>query len=132
MELDMAERILRVTMESCWGMFYEHIRQIDVIKYENGTYCSKYTWKDESLTKQTLKKQMSAREVEDILSSLANLNIPASPNHDMGCDGGFTELEIGGYGGMAKYRWWSCPPVGWEKLDKITQGIIDFATEENS
>ena len=50
----------------------------------------------------------------------------------MGCDDEFTELEIGGYSGMSRYRQWSNPPHDWEKLDKITQDIINFATDEKT
>jgi len=49
------------------------------------------------------------------------LKIPAAPVFDMGCDGGFTEIEIGDYSGKAHYRWWSIPPRGWEELSKIAQ-----------
>ena len=54
-----------------------------------------------------------------IFKRLENAVIPAFPAPQMGADGGFTELEIGGYSGKAHYRWWSIPPQGWESLDKI-------------
>ena len=64
------------------------------------------------------------------MSSLSTLQIPAFPEHIMGCDGGFTEIEIGGYVGKSCYRWWSCPPEGWEKLDEIVQKIITLMSGE--
>ena len=42
----------------------------------------------------------------------------------MGCDGGFTELEIGGYAGKSHFRWWSDTPKGWKDLDAIASTVI--------
>ena len=47
----------------------------------------------------------------------------------MGCDGGYTELEIGGYSGKSHFRWWSCPPDGWEELNELTNKLISCATD---
>ncbi len=45
----------------------------------------------------------------------------------MGCDGDFTELELGDYVGKSSFRWSSVPPVEWEALDEITRKINDYA-----
>ena len=54
-----------------------------------------------------------------IFKRLERTSIPVFPPPQMGADGGFTELEIGGYAGKAHYRWWSEPPQGWETLNQI-------------
>ena len=63
--------------------------------------------------------------VMNIFERLATSRISAYPMPDMGEDGSFTELEIGGYCGKAHYRWWSCPPETWEILDETAQEIYD-------
>ena len=126
----MADRILRITTEICFATWYEYKKQIDIVKYQDGSYFSKLTMISIGNEKQTIKKQMMASEVETIMSSLSTLQIPAFPEHVMGCDGDFTEIEIGGYIGKSCYRWWSCPPEGWEKLDEIVQGIITLIAGE--
>jgi len=45
----------------------------------------------------------------------------------MGCDGGFTELQVGGYSGKAHYRWWGEPPVGWEELGIIAEEVLQLS-----
>jgi hypothetical protein len=69
----------------------------------------------------------SAIQVMHILDQLKSTTIPASPEFEMGCDGGFTELEIGGYAGKAHYRWWSSPPHGWERLDELAHEIVKLS-----
>ena len=58
-----------------------------------------------------------------IFKRLERTCIPVYPPPRVGADGGFTELEIGGYAGKAHYRWWSDPPQGWENLDQIAHEI---------
>jgi len=48
----------------------------------------------------------------------------------MGCDGGFTELYIGGYSGKVTCRWWSVPPKAWEELGETALEVISFRQEE--
>ena len=55
---------------------------------------------------------------------LEDIKVPAFPYVSMGCDGGFTELRVGGYEGGAHYRWWSCAPNGWEELDAVAGSVI--------
>jgi len=127
----MAERILKIKIENTWGYKFEQMRYIEIIQYQDGSYFSKYTFSNSPTTKQTIKEPMLKSDVEKILSSLSALHIPAFPMHFMGCDGGFTELEVGGYTGKSCYRWWSGPPKGWEEMDKITRGIIKLITGED-
>ena len=73
------------------------------------------------------KRMIDVKVVDDIFSRLKEIQIPAVPDFEMGCDGGFTELCVGDYSGKAHYRWWSVPPMGWEKLDIIAKEIIDLS-----
>ena len=67
--------------------------------------------------------QVSKGWVCYIFKRLEHAAIPAFPAPQMGSDGDFTELEIGGYRGKAHYRWWSIPPQGWEVLAQIAGEI---------
>ena len=67
--------------------------------------------------------RVSKRWVCSLFERLEHASIPAFPAPRMGADGGFIELEIGGYSGKAHYRWWSLPPRGWEILDQIAGEI---------
>jgi len=74
----------------------------------------------------TLSKAMG----DDILSKLAAVRIPPVPQHEMGCDGGFTEVEMDcGYDGNSSFRWWSDPPKEWQEFDNIVQQILNDLTE---
>ena len=122
----MAERILRISFEGTYGFLHETAkRTIDIFKYTNGEYYYKFSRLNESLDKITTKRKMDANKINEIITMLSEIQIPAFPIHEMGCDGGFTEIEVGDYAGKSHFRWWSCPPIGWEKLDEITQRIID-------
>ena len=67
--------------------------------------------------------RVSKRWVCRLLEKLEHACIPAFPAPQVGADGGFIELEIGGYSGKAHYRWWSVPPQGWEILNRIASEI---------
>ena len=67
---------------------------------------------------------VSRRWVVKLLNRLENTKISAFPTPLVGSDGGFWELEIGGYMGMAHYRWWMKPPESWEPLDQIVDEIL--------
>ena len=69
--------------------------------------------------------RVSKRWVTGLFFRLENAKISAFPPPQMGADGGFTELEIGGYAGKAHYRWWSEPPESWKVLDQIASEIYD-------
>ena len=122
----MAERLLRIKLEHCGPRFPHELlpRRIDIIKNSNGEYISKYTKTNENNKKVTVKKKMTASDVDEIMKELSTMHIPAFPNHHMGCDGGFTELEVGGYSGKSHFRWWSAAPDGWKVLDDIVERVI--------
>ncbi len=71
----------------------------------------------------SLKKDLRPKTVQSILDELDMLEIKAFPKQEMGCDGGFTELEIGGYDGKAVFRWWSATPEPWRPLEEIAGKI---------
>ena len=122
----MAERLLRIKLENCGPAFPHELlpKRIDIIENSNGEYISKYTKTNEDNKRVTIKKKMTSSDVNGIMEELSTIHIPAFPNHHMGCDGGFTELEVGGYSGKSHYRWWSGAPDGWEVLDDIVERVI--------
>ena len=127
----MTERILSISTEGTFGTSYETAKKIfEVIKDNNGVYYFIFTRKSELLQNETIKKRVENHQVAEIMSRLSAIKIPAFPNHQMGCDGGFTELEVGGYEGKSHFRWWSGPPRGWEELDDVAQFIIKAISSE--
>lgn len=70
---------------------------------------------------------LSYEYATDILARLQDIVMPAVPNFEMGPDGGFTELTVGGYDGKAHYRWWSDPPEGWEPLDRLAKEVLKLS-----
>ncbi len=128
----MTKRILRITYESTFGTPRETAKKyIDVIESKNGEYHYKFTSTNIEFNRISVKKKVDVSKVRVMLEKLAEINVPAFPQHQMGCDGGFTEIEVGGYSGKSLFRWWSCPPKGWEELDDITQKLIADADFEN-
>ena len=109
--------------------------RIDILLTPSGEYFLKRveaTHKknpDKETYRKTDKYQLNASDMVTLLKKLSNVTIPASPIHEMGCDGSFTELEIGDYNGKAHYRWWSVPPEGWEVLEEITNTIFSWCEE---
>ena len=122
----MAERLLRIKLENCGPGFPHELlpRRIDIIKNSNGEYISKYTKTNEDNKRVTIKKKITSSDVDGIMKELSTIHIPVFPNHHMGCDGGFTELEVGGYSGKSHFRWWSGAPDDWEELDDIVERVI--------
>ncbi|MBD1399441.1 hypothetical protein [Pelovirga terrestris] len=129
----MAEIILRISTEGTFGTPYETAKKMfEVIKDNKGAYYFKFTKKNELLQNETIKKRVENDQIAEIMSRLSAIKIPAFPNHQMGCDGGFTELEVGGYEGKSHFRWWSGPPQGWEELDDVARLIIETISTEIS
>ena len=129
----MAERVLRISIEGTFGTPYETAKKtFEIIKHTHGEYYFKFTWKNELLQDETIEKRVGNDQVDEIISRLSAIKIPAFPNHQMGCDGGFTELEVGGYEGKSHFRWWSGPPQGWEELDEVGRIIIETISTEIS
>lgn len=69
------------------------------------------------------KFRVSRSWVMSLKLHLAALRIPAIPNFVVGCDGEYKELVYDGIGGRTAYRWWSCPPDGWNGMDDLYEDI---------
>lgn len=127
------ETILTVRKESTWTIEGEVI--VRIIRSDEGKYQiqriekSGFAEYDLGETGESEKTQckVPAKRVTQILDQLRELKIPAVPAFEMGLDGGFTELEVGGYSGKAHYRWWSCPPQGWEGLARLAADIFKMS-----
>ena len=123
-------KVLRIKCEGTMG--YTDItspRTIDILKDESGDFHCRYKYKNynEDIT---IKSQLDANIMNDFMGELSTLTIPAFPQHNMGLDGGFTEIEMGNYDGKSYYRWWTVPPKGWGELDDFTQRLISFCDFE--
>ena len=69
------------------------------------------------------KFRVSRAWVKALKLRLAALRIPAIPNFVVGCDGEYKELVYDGIGGRTAYRWWSCPPDGWDGMDNLFRDV---------
>lgn len=124
----MTEIVLRITYEGTFGTLDDvRKRYIDVIKDKNGEYYYRFTKTKEKFNRISIKKRANIDEVDSIMKRLSKIHVPAFPKHVMGYDGGFTEMEVGGYRGKSRFRWWSSPPEGWEELDSIANEVISNA-----
>jgi hypothetical protein len=120
----MRKKMLRIKFESTWVMpDNDGKSHIDILLDKNDEYSLKYVRPDAEGKKITSLIPVSQKTMQALLIELSKINIPAFPAYDMGCDGGFTELEMGDYAGHTKLRWWSAPPAGWEPLDEWVDKI---------
>jgi len=70
---------------------------------------------------------------DEFISSLSKIRINIPIDFEIGCDGGFKQIEFGDYSGGIKLRWWSVAPKGWERINSITCDLILKINEiENS
>ena len=74
-----------------------------------------------------IRKEIKRERVHRVIGALRKLKVPVFPVHDMGCDGGFTEIICGGYEGFTHLRWWSMPPRSWAELDDIVYDIVSYS-----
>ena len=110
---------VRIQQSSDGAFFIETIKKIGYLEPELG----------EAGTIIKTTRNLTFRVVDGILERLRSIEINAAPDFKMGDDGGFTELEIGGYAGKAHYRWWSVPPDGWEPLQNIAREILELSDD---
>jgi hypothetical protein len=120
----MQKEILSIRSELCFSPTGGSTKSIEITKNDAGSYTARFKGRDDTGEKVTIEKQLATNEIEAILGELRDMQIPAFPEHDMGCDGGFTELMVGGYDGRSHFRWWSVPPPGWEPLEEIVGKIV--------
>jgi len=68
--------------------------------------------------------------IESFLNQASSIKMPLLMNFYMGCDGGFTKFEYGGYGGGLKMRWWSAPSPVLEPFDEAISMLLDAIDPE--
>jgi len=118
-------RILKIRSEVCFRQGPEDEPEtFSLFEDENGGYFIRHWMTRKDGKRRSTKYQLRTEDVDLILDEISNLNVPASPEHELGCDGGYTEIEIGDYGGKSLYRWWSIPPAGWEPLDALVERLL--------
>lgn len=128
----MVKYLLKIKLEGTRGFKHEtSSRTIDIRQDADGNTYFIYTRLCVSDKRINFRKNVDALVIEKYINQLSQLTIPAFPNHDMGCDGGFTEVEMGAYDGKSHYRWWSSPPKGWEELDQVTEEIIEYCDTDD-
>lgn len=119
------ERVLKIRTEVCFGTQLECAPQtFSLFKTDQGTYFFRHWRLCSDGKRRSSKFAVNKKDIELLLNQLLRLQIPAIPSQELGCDGGFTELEWGDNRGRAHYRWWSVPPCGWEQLDFIAQQML--------
>ena len=72
------------------------------------------------------KFRVSRSWAKELLLRLKEMRIPAAPDFFVGCDGEYKELVYDGAGGKAAYRWWSCPPAGWNGMNDLFEEIYSL------
>ena len=121
-------RVLRIRQECNYPLAGGIILStIDLFRRERGEYwalCRDVRTLGKPVT---ARKKLDRDRVDLLLAKLNMLKIPALPDFDHGCDGGYTEIEIGDREGKACYRWWDVPPRGWEELDRIINRFVRMA-----
>jgi hypothetical protein len=99
-------------------------RRLDILEAADGAYHFKYKGFDEDGEPLLLKRLLDQGAVVKIKTLMSKAVIPAFPEHVFGCDGCYTELEVGKWGGCESYKWWSEKPEGWEPLGEIVDYIL--------
>ena len=121
------QRILKIRTELCFGEKYECMPQTySLFKSEEDDYLIRHWKVDHTGKRRSTKHPLQACDVDPILVQLFKLKLPIAQELIPGCDGGFTEIELGDYWGGSKFRWWSVPPEGWEKLDQCVYKLLDL------
>ena len=125
----MADRILRIKIEDCFGLPQQAVQTVEIKQYKNGDYYALHTYVNDDGNTETLKQPVSVNAIADIFDCLSSIQLTAAfPSHNRGCDGGFTELEVGGYEGCSRFRWWSEAPEEWKALDDVVNKILTLCS----
>ena len=99
-----------------------------LFKSEEGDYLIRHWKVDHTGKRRSTKHPLQACDVDPILVQLFKLKLPIAQELIPGCDGGFTEIELGDYWGGSKFRWWSVPPEGWEELDTLVSELLGLVS----
>lgn len=118
-------RILRIQTSVSFGSKIDCAPQtFSLFVDSDGSYFFRHSKLYEDEKRRVRKYPVEKDAIETLLRQLDRLTIPACPEHELGCDGGDTELEVAGFGGKSLFRWWSVPPAGWEEMNKIVEDML--------
>ena len=117
--------LLKIKLQCLYGPPKAIIPKIIVIsRLENGEIWGECSYGDENARKAKKKIKLNRERAGLLLEKLERLRIPAAPDLVSGCDGGYTEVEIGDEYSKAVYRWWDEAPRGWEELERIADRFV--------
>lgn len=118
--------VFTVRTEACRYRSGERDWRISLKRTPHGFFLAGCTIRDES-PEDRLKYEFEIpwELANSMLDELMTIRVPAAPVFDMGQDGEFIELTVGGYEGKAHYRWWSEPPKGWGPLAAFARRVMD-------
>ena len=120
-------KILKIRTEGGFGSRLDCAPQTySLFKQESGRYFFRHWKLCEDEKRRSRKYDVREEDIEPLLKKLMQLHIPAFPEHELGCDGGYTELEIDSFRGKSAFRWWSVPPPGWEEMDEIVNNMLNL------
>lgn len=119
------QRILKIRTELCFGEKHECMPQTySLFKVEGDSYFIRHWKVNYNYKRRCTKHPLQTCDVEPILEQLFQIKLPIAPEPIHGCDGGYTEIHLGDHWAESKFRWWSVPPEGWERLDKLVQTLL--------
>jgi hypothetical protein len=71
--------------------------------------------------------ELGAMDVETMLKSLSDIQIPLLPNGEIGLDGTTYALEISHGRNSATYEWWEDIPEGFDSLKMIIDKLFQWS-----
>ena len=116
------EQLFSIHFEGTWGwglgyMMHQYLR----LMKQDESYYFEYENTGEDGIKVVERNEIEAEVAERLMQRLKKIELPTFPEHHMGCDGCFRELEIGGYDGKSVFRWWTDGPKEWQALDRFVR-----------
>ena len=114
------EQLFSIHFEGTFGLAHMMHQYLRLMKQDESYYCE-YEHTGEDGIKVVERNAIEAEDAEKLIRGLRKIEVSAFPEHYMGCDGGFTELEVGGYGGKSVFRWWTNGPKEWQALDRFVK-----------
>lgn len=114
------EQLFSIHFEGTWGLAHMMHQYLRLMKQDE-SYYFEYEHTGEEDLKLVERNEIEGDVAEKLIRRLRKIEVSAFPEHYMGCDGGFTEIEVGGYDGKAVFRWWTDGPKEWQALDKFAR-----------